>query len=59
MDTEPAYGPQAKILTLSTGNERLVIDRYITAFEAAMQQGKKNEIEHARKELLEYLASIH
>ena len=42
----------------STGDVRMVIDRYIVAFEAALRRGNAKEISEARKQLNELIASI-
>ncbi len=42
----------------ATGDQRFIIERYITAFEIAMKQGKTSEIEKARRELIDYLNAL-
>ena len=42
----------------ATGDRRLTIDRYISAFERAMGKGNAAEIEKTRRELIEFLDSL-
>ncbi len=42
----------------ATGDRRLIIDRYISAFEGAMRKGDGAEIEKTRRDLIEYLNSL-
>lgn len=42
----------------SIGDERIIIEQLATAFESALKNGKSDDIERVRKELLEYLISI-
>ena len=41
-----------------TGDERMILERYISAFEGALHSGKKEDVERRRQDLNELLASL-